>query len=82
MADPTTDTGGNPIPPADPSTPFSFTRTTVPTFCDTCGCELVTGDQVVGNGQAGTPYRHAACNAFGFRAPDAPWGADDPHTRS
>jgi hypothetical protein len=43
--------------------------------------ELVTGDQVVGTGVAPTPYRHAVCNALGYRAPDAPV-TDTPHTRS
>src|SRR6516162_10281005 len=49
-----------------------FTRTSPPTWCDVCGVELVTGDQVVGTGVAPTPYRHAVCNALGYRAPDVP----------
>jgi hypothetical protein len=81
MADPTTDTGGNVIPASDPNAPYSFTRTSPPTWCDVCGVELVTGDQVVGTGVAPTPYRHAVCNALGYRAPDAPV-TDTPHTRS
>jgi hypothetical protein len=66
MPDPTTDTSGATIPAADPSSPFPFVATAT-VFCDCCGVALVSGDQVVGNGQAGTPYRHAACNALIYR---------------
>jgi hypothetical protein len=73
---------GNPIPAADPNAPFAFVRTVPPTFCDVCGVELVNGDQVVGTGVAPTPYRHFACNAFGFREAQADVSPDTSHTRS
>jgi hypothetical protein len=52
-----------------------------PVFCDVCGAQLANGDQVVGNGQPGTPFRHAACNAAGFRDAAAGYLPDDTHTR-
>jgi hypothetical protein len=78
----TFDDSGAPIPPADPSTPFSFTPGASPVFCDLCGVQLVTGDQVVGNGQPGTPYRHAAENTATYRDAAAEPNVDDQHTRS
>jgi hypothetical protein len=80
MADPTTDTSGATIPAADPSTPFPFTATATVVYCDICGVALANGDQVVGNGQAGTPYRHAACNTLTYRV-DVPLDPNA-HTRT